>query len=129
MDPKEKGLEHKHRQQVIIDLARRNNSARTRVINEIAEWMAAEVKRRGILDHHEAANAIRGRLPYLEVTGGRGLVLVDRERNDGDGSIREVYRFGPPVLQAFRELTGRTVRSGKNDRYWVAVKPKQARRA
>ena len=127
MDPKEKGLEHKHRQLgLIIDLARRHNSARTRVINEIAEWMAAEVKRREILNHHEAANAVRGRLPYLEVIGGRGLILVDQERNERNGSIREVYRFGPPVLQAFRELTGKTVKWGKNDRYWVAVKPKQA---
>jgi hypothetical protein len=125
MDLKEKGREQKHRHlELIMDLARRHNSARTRVINEIAEWMAAEVRRHGKLDHHEAANAIRGRSPYLEVIGGRGLILTDQERNDRNGSIREVYRFGPPVLQAFRELTGKTVRWGKNERYWVAVKPK-----
>jgi hypothetical protein len=125
MDPKEKGREQKSRHlTLIVDLARSHNSARTKEINEIAEWMAAEVKRRGKLDHHEAANAIRMRSPYLDVTGGRGLILANQERNDRNDSIREVYRFGPPVLQAFRELTGKTVRWGKNDRYWVVVKPK-----
>jgi hypothetical protein len=104
----------------IINLGRKYVAARTKLIRETAEWMAAEVKDRGILDHHEAANAIRRRGHYEESE----LIREARERNDRDGSIREVYRFCPPVLQAFRELTGNTVRWGKRDRYWVQVKPK-----
>jgi hypothetical protein len=74
MDLKEKGRGQKNRHSaLIVDLARRHNSARTKKINEIAEWMAAEVKGRGKLDHHEAANAIRMRSPYLDVTGGEAL--------------------------------------------------------
>lgn len=52
------------------------------------------------------------------------LIIEVQERNDRDGSIREVYRFIPPLLEKFRGLTGNTVRWGKKDRYWVVVKPK-----
>jgi hypothetical protein len=105
----------------------------TKLINEIAEWMAVEVKRRKKLDHNEAANEIRQRLqnagPLDELAMDRlKLIVVTQERNDHDGSIREVYRLGPPILRAFRELTGKTVRWGKNDRYWVAVKQKSPHR-
>jgi len=96
----------------------------TKLINETVEWMATEVTRCTVLDHHKAAKAILERLGFRAVMG--GLILVTQERHDGNGSIREVCRFSPPVLQAFREMTGKTVRWGKNDRYWVAVKPKQA---
>jgi hypothetical protein len=101
--------------------------ADTKLINETVEWLATEVKRRGALKHHDAAEAIIERLGLQAAMG--GLVLMTRERDDGDGSIREVYRFSPPVLQALRKRTGKTVRWGKHDRYWVAVGPKQARSA
>jgi hypothetical protein len=100
------------------DLARKHNAAKTRLINDIAEWMAAEVKDRGKLDHHEAANAIRKR-GHLEST----LIIEAQELIYRDASFRKVYRFSPPVLEKFRELTGNTVRWGKKDRYWV-FKPK-----
>lgn len=131
MGAKENEREHKYEHlQLVIDLARRHKSADTRKVYEIAEWMAAEVKRRGMLHHHEAADAVRKRMsPYLELIRPKGLISREQERDDRNGSIREVYRFGPAVLDAFKELTGKTVRWGKNDRYWVAVKPKQARRA
>jgi len=96
----------------------------TAMINETVEWMATEVTRRTRLDHHKAAKAIFERLGLRALMG--GLILVTQERHDGNGSIREVCRFRPPVLQAFRELTGKTVKWGKNGRYWIAVKPKQA---
>jgi len=102
-------------------------NADIKLVNETVEWMATEVKRRTSLNHHEAAKATLNRLGFQAVMG--GLILVAQERHDGKGSIREVYRFSLPVLQAFLELTGKTVRWGKDDRYWVAVKPKQARRA
>jgi hypothetical protein len=105
--------------QVILDLARKQNAAKTRVITEIAEWMAAKVKDRGKLDHHEAANFIRQWRGYDSTK----LIIEARERDDRDGSIREICRFSPPVLEKFRELTGKTVRWGKKDRYWV-FKPK-----
>jgi hypothetical protein len=119
MDPNEK-----RRLELAIMAARRSSD---KLIAEIVEWLAAEVKRRGTLNHHEAAKAVRERSPYLKVI--RGFISVDQERNDSDGSTREVYRFGPRVLKAFGGLTGKTVRWGKNDRYWVAVKPRQTRRA
>jgi hypothetical protein len=123
MDQKEEEMEHRSRHMgLIIDLARRNKLARAKVINEIAEWMAAEVKLHGKLDHHDAASAIRRRLPYLEMIGGRGLILVEQEHHDRTGAVREVLRFGSPVLEAFRDLTGKSVRWGKANRYWIAVK-------
>jgi hypothetical protein len=111
----------KERSQVILNLARKHNAAKTRLITEIAEWMAAEVKDRGKLDHHEAANAIRQRR-YNDVMPWK-LIIETQERNDRDGSIREVCRFSPPVLERFRELTRNTVKWGKKGRYWV-FKPK-----
>ena len=77
----------KERFQVILNLARKNNAAKTRLINDIAEWMAAEVKDRGKLDHHEAANAIRQRRGY-EVMLEWNLIIEERERNDRDGFAR-----------------------------------------
>jgi hypothetical protein len=91
------------------------------LINEIAEWMAAGVKDSGKLDHHEAANFIRQRRRD-EVMKWK-LIVETQERDDRDGSIREICQFSPPVLDKFRELTGKTVRWGKKDRYWV-FKPK-----
>jgi hypothetical protein len=96
----------------------------TKLIDEIVEWMATEVKHHKVLDHHEAAKAIFGRLGLQAAMG--GVILVAQEGNDRNGSIEEVYRFSAPVLHAFRKLTGKMVRWGKNDRYWVAVKPEQA---
>jgi len=127
MDSKE---ERQHKLQLATGLAGRPQLP-SRPIRETAEWMAAEVKRCGRLDHHEAANAIRMRLPgFLEVIWGKkALVYVAQERDDRDGSMREVYRFCPEVLEAFKELTGKTVKWGKQNRYWIAVKPKHARRA
>ena len=129
MDPKrnERKLKNAHLQ-VAVDLAQKRRASDTKLINEIAGWMAVEVKRREKLDHNEAANEIRQRLqnPLDALAIERlKLIVVTQERNDRDGSIREVYRMGPPVLRAFRELTGKTVRWGKNDRYWVAVKQKK----
>jgi hypothetical protein len=110
--------------EVILYLGRQQDAAKARLINEIAEWMAAEVKDRGKLDHHEAANAIRQRPRYYDVMVGLSKQVIEtQERDDRDGSIREVCRFSPPVLEKFRELTGNTVRWGKKDRYWV-FKPK-----
>jgi hypothetical protein len=103
--------------------ARSVSSSRSSDIDELAEWIAAEVKKRGILDHHEAANTILQRRGGLCLIPFR-LVIQARERNDLDGSVREVYRFSAPVLEAFRKMSGKTVRWGKEDRYWVAVKPK-----
>jgi hypothetical protein len=123
MDSKE---ERQHKLQLATGLARRHNPLTSRLIRETAEWMATEVKRCGRLDHHQAANAIRQRSPYHELFGGRALTYVTQERDDRDGSIREVYRFGPAVLEAFKELTGKTVKWGKQNRYWIAVKPKHA---
>jgi hypothetical protein len=100
----------------------RHDAAKTRAVDGVAEWMAAQVRNRGKLDHHEAANAIRDGRP-IEVMLWK-LIVGAQERNDRDGSIREVYRFSPPVLEKFRMLTGNAVRWGKKDRYWVAVKPK-----
>jgi hypothetical protein len=105
----------KERQVVLWAL--KHTAPKRTLINEIAEWMAAEVKDRGKLDHHEAANAIRKRRPHDVMLW--KLIVEARERNDRDGSIREVCRFSPPVLEAFRKLTGNTVRWGKKDRYWV----------
>ena len=96
-------------------------AAKTRSIDETAEWMAAEVKDRGKLEHHEAANDIRQRRHYEMMRF--NLIIKVRERNDRDGSIREICQFSPLVLDKFRELTGKTVRWGKKDRYWV-FKPK-----
>jgi hypothetical protein len=86
-----------------------------KLVNETVEWMVTEVKRRRRLDHHEAAEAILERVG-LQASTGR-LIMVVQEHDDRDGSIREVYRFTPSVLQAFRELTGKTVKWGKHDRY------------
>jgi hypothetical protein len=85
-------------------------------------FQEAEVKDRGKLDHHDAANAIRQRHRY-DVMALSKPVIETQERDDRDGSIREVCRFSPPVLEKFRELTGNTVKWGKKDRYWV-FKPK-----
>jgi hypothetical protein len=94
--------------------------ADTELTTETVEWMAKEVRHRKVLDHHEAAKATLEKLGLQAVMGG----LVLRAHHDGNGSSREVYRFSPRVLQAFRELTRKTVRWGKKDRYWVTVKPK-----
>jgi hypothetical protein len=128
MDPNENDQRLKDVHQTIQDLAQKYKASDTKLINEIAEWMAAEVKRRKKLDHSEAANEIRQRLqnPLDALAIDRlKLIVGTQERNDRDGSIRQVYRLGPPVLRAFRELTRKTVRWGKNDRYWVAVKQKK----
>lgn len=101
--------------------ARKNETTKIKLISEIVGWMAAEVARRGKLNHHEAANEMRQRSPY-EVIGGIGLIHIVQERDDRDGSIREVYRFGPAVLEAFKELTGKTVKWGKQNRYWIAIR-------
>jgi hypothetical protein len=122
MVEKERELKHAHLQ-AAFNLAQKHKAAETRLINEIAEWIAAEVKDRGKLDHHEAANAIRQRRYYEGMLGSK-LIIEARERDDRDGSIRAVYRFSPPVLEAFGKLTGNTVKWGKKDRYWVVVKPK-----
>jgi hypothetical protein len=99
----------------------------TQLIDEIVEWMATEVERRKVLDHDEAAKIILERSGVRAVWG--GVVLVAQESNTSNGSIEEVYRFSAPVLHAFRKLTGKTVRWGKDNRYWVAVKPKRTRSA
>jgi hypothetical protein len=95
----------------------------TKLINETIEWMAMEVKRHKVLNHHEAAKTILDRLGVGALWD--GLVLVTQERDDRNGSIRELYRFGPAVLEAFRQLTGKTVRWGKRNRNWYAVRLKQ----
>jgi hypothetical protein len=107
--------------QLALIAARPYIAAKARLTNEIAEWMAAQVRDRGKLDHHEAANAVRRRAPHDVMLW--NPIIEAQERNDRDGSIREVYRFSPSVLEKFRALTGNTVRWGKKDRYWV-FKPK-----
>ena len=99
--------------------------ADAKLIDEIVEWMATEVKRRNALNHHEAAKTILERLGNRAVW--EELILTAEERDDHDGSMREVYRFGPVVLEAFAKLTGKTVNWGKQNRNWFAAKPKQRR--
>jgi hypothetical protein len=96
-----------------------------KLINEAVEWLATEVKRRPVLKHHDAVKAV------VETLGPQAkmLALMTQERDDRDGSMRWVYRFTPPVLQAFRKRTGKAVRWGKHGRYWMADGPKQARSA
>jgi hypothetical protein len=65
--------------------------------SEAIEWMVMEVKRRRRLNHHEAAEAILERLGPPATRG--LLIMVVNEHDDRDGSIREVYRFTPSVLQ------------------------------
>ena len=99
--------------------------ADAKLIDEIVEWMATEVKRGKVLNHHEAAKTILERLGNRAVW--EELILTAEERDDHDGSMREVYRFGPVVLEAFAKLTGKTVNWGKQNRNWFAAKPKQRR--
>jgi hypothetical protein len=99
----------------------------TKLIDATVEWMATEVERHKVLHHDKAAKAWFERLGFQAALG--GLILVASERNDRNDTIEEVYRFSEPVLCAFRKLTGKTVRWGKNDRYWVAVTAKQGRKA
>jgi hypothetical protein len=96
----------------------------SKLIDMIVEWLAAEVKCRGVLDHHRAAKATLERHRFQEVLLMGGLILEALERNDGNDTIERVYRFSEPVLDAFRKLTGKTVRWGKRNRYWVAVEEK-----
>ena len=100
--------------------------ADAKLINEIVEWLATEVQCRKVLNHHEAAKTILERLG--SGAAWNELILMAQERDERDGSMREVYRFGPAVLQAFRELTGKTVNWGKQNCNWFAVKAKQERR-
>jgi hypothetical protein len=97
-----------------------------KLMNEIIEWMATEVKRHEVLNHHKAAKTILERLGVEALW--RGVIVLAQEHDDCNGSIREVYRFSPAVLEAFRQLTGKTVRWGKWNRNWYA-KPKQRRTA
>ena len=102
--------EKERRLQAVLS-AREHNAPRTRLINEIAEWMAAGVKDRGKLDHHEAANFIRRR--RRDEVMKWNLIVETQERDDRDGSIREICQFSPLVLDKFGELTGKTVRWGE----------------
>jgi hypothetical protein len=103
------------------------SNADAKLVDEIIEWMETQVKRRKVLNHHEAAKTILERLGNRAVL--EELVLTAEEHDDRDGSTREVYRFGPAVLDAFRERTGKTVNWGKQNRNWFAAKPKLKRRA
>jgi hypothetical protein len=129
MDPKRERELKFMQSQLAVDYAKRRDAPDQTLTNEIVQWLAAEVIRRGVLDHNEAAQSIHENPRYRDLRLRRRIILLAEERDSRDGSIRKVFRFSPHVLHAFGELAGKTVRWGKDDRYWVAVRPKKKRRA
>jgi transcriptional regulator GlxA family with amidase domain len=78
-------------------------------VNEIVDWMAAEVERTGCLDHAAAALEIGKR--YF------GFVYHD-EYMDKHGKTYRVRRLHRDVVTAFRRRTATTVVAEKDDRAW-----------
>jgi hypothetical protein len=78
-------------------------------VNEIVDWMAAEVERTGRLDHDAAVLEIGKR--YF------GFAYHD-EYMDKHGKTYRVRKLHPDVVTAFRRRTAKTVVAEKDDRAW-----------
>jgi hypothetical protein len=78
-------------------------------VDEIVDWMAAEVERTGCLDHDAAA---------LEIWKRYFLFTYHTEYTDKHGKTHRVRRLHPDVVKAFRRRTAKTVVAEKDDRAW-----------
>jgi hypothetical protein len=95
----------------------KNNAQRKAAIDAIVEWLAAEIERRGYLNHDAAARGVIG------VVDGLGLQwwsVCDRQESyDKRGRPAGcVFRLHSDVLRAFKKRTGKTVIWEKDARAW-----------
>jgi hypothetical protein len=87
-----------------------------RLINEVARWLAAEVERRGYVEHAAAVRQAWGRFGVRWPVNCGQDVWIETSRGKFIEEPRP--RFHPEVLKAFRQLTGGSVVAEKNDRAW-----------